>query len=109
MDSFTVEAFTLLTIGIAAIAIRLYSRWSSVGVRGLKLDDYLMLVAGVSTSGSLLPERQALDVLCHSALASMDIDLATTSQKHNFSQQAGCLLPRNCNSLRRRCLVAWPG
>lgn len=50
MNSFTTEAFSLLGIGIATIAVRTYARWSAVGFGGFKPDDYLMLVAGVSVS-----------------------------------------------------------
>ena len=47
-NSFTIEAFSLLGIGITAITLRTYARCSTVGFRGLKPDDFLMLVAGVS-------------------------------------------------------------
>lgn len=47
--NFIAEAFTLLAIGLVVIAIRLYSRILTVGVRKLAADDYLMIVAGVCT------------------------------------------------------------
>jgi len=46
-ENFIAEAFSLLTISLIFIALRVYSRWSSVGFRQLAADDYLMLVAGV--------------------------------------------------------------
>ncbi|KAF7555274.1 hypothetical protein G7Z17_g2286 [Cylindrodendrum hubeiense] len=42
-DTFTTEAFTMLGIGIAIIALRWYVRISAVGIRGLQPDDYLMV------------------------------------------------------------------
>ena len=54
-DSFTKEAFTLLGVGVGLVALRTYSRWSSVGIRNFMLDDYLMLVAVVRTILSHCP------------------------------------------------------
>ena len=48
-NSFTIEAFSLLGVGLTAIGIRTYARWSTVGFRGLKPDDFLMLGAAVGT------------------------------------------------------------
>lgn len=48
MDSFTVEAFTLLGTGIFIIGLRLFARITAVGIKNLALDDYLMCVAAVS-------------------------------------------------------------
>ena len=48
-NSFTVEAFSLLGVGLAVIGTRTYARWSRVGFHGLKPDDFLMLGAAVST------------------------------------------------------------
>ena len=48
-DSFTTEAFTLLGVGIAVIALRIVARATAVGIRGFQFDDYLMCVAAVST------------------------------------------------------------
>ncbi|KAK7971393.1 hypothetical protein PG989_016409 [Apiospora arundinis] len=47
MDAFTIEAFALLGIGLAVIGLRTYWRLSTVGIRNLKADDYLMLLAAV--------------------------------------------------------------
>lgn len=48
MGNFTTEAFTLLAIGLCIIALRCYARLTTVGLRGLKPDDYIMVVAAVS-------------------------------------------------------------
>jgi hypothetical protein len=52
MDAFVQEAFTLLGIGLFVIGLRLYVRISSSGIRRLHADDYLMIVAAVSTPKS---------------------------------------------------------
>jgi hypothetical protein len=44
-DEFNREAFTLLGVGTAVVALRTYARISMVGFSRLMLDDYLMLVA----------------------------------------------------------------
>ncbi|KAI9871090.1 MAG: hypothetical protein M1830_003325, partial [Pleopsidium flavum] len=46
-ENFNAEAFSLLAISLVIIALRIYSRWMSVGFRQLAADDYLMVVAGV--------------------------------------------------------------
>ncbi|KAB2576770.1 hypothetical protein DBV05_g4570 [Lasiodiplodia theobromae] len=46
-SSFTTEAFSLLSVGIVAIALRIIARTTSVGVRDLQFDDYLMCGAAV--------------------------------------------------------------
>ncbi|KAI0404820.1 hypothetical protein F4802DRAFT_213112 [Xylaria palmicola] len=38
------EPWVLLSLGTAFVALRLYARWSKVGFREFKLDDYLMVV-----------------------------------------------------------------
>ena len=48
-DDFTKEAFTLLGVGVAVVALRTYARFTSVGIRNFMLDDYLMLLAVVSS------------------------------------------------------------
>lgn len=48
-ENFIAEAFSLLAISLIFIALRIYSRWSSVGFRQLAADDYLMVVAGVGS------------------------------------------------------------
>jgi hypothetical protein len=48
-NSFTTEAFTLLSIGLTIIGLRWYVRISAVGFRGLQADDYLMVLVVVST------------------------------------------------------------
>ncbi|KAF2139766.1 uncharacterized protein K452DRAFT_232126 [Aplosporella prunicola CBS 121167] len=83
-DSFTTEAFTLLSVGIVVIALRTTARITSVGVRGFHLDDYLILVAavvygletaaayivgawwfGLANNGMTDAERKALDPNSH--------------------------------------------
>ncbi|KAJ4256137.1 hypothetical protein NW762_009213 [Fusarium torreyae] len=44
-DSFAIEAFTLLSIGILVIFMRTYARLRQVGIRNFEADDYLMLLA----------------------------------------------------------------
>lgn len=46
-SSFTTEAFSLLSLGIVAITLRIIARTMSVGVRDLQFDDYLMCGAAV--------------------------------------------------------------
>lgn len=48
MGDFVTEAFTLLAIALVAIGLRTYARSTSAGIRNFQIDDYLMLVAGVS-------------------------------------------------------------
>lgn len=47
-DVFATEAFLLLGIGIVFVGLRMVARVITVGFRDLCLDDYLMMVAGVS-------------------------------------------------------------
>lgn len=47
MRSFTIEAWTLLAVGILITMLRTYSRIRSVGIRGLQADDYLVWVGAV--------------------------------------------------------------
>ncbi|KAJ9660853.1 hypothetical protein H2201_006745 [Coniosporium apollinis] len=47
MDSFTIEAFTLLGTGIFIIGLRLFARITAVGIKNLALDDYLMCLAAI--------------------------------------------------------------
>lgn len=49
-DAFNREAFTLLGVGTAIVALRTYARISMVGFRRLMLDDYLMILALVGSS-----------------------------------------------------------
>lgn len=44
---FDAEAFTLLGVGVGVIAFRFVSRLVSLGIRNLRPDDYLMLLAAV--------------------------------------------------------------
>ena len=44
------EAFTLLSLGLVFIIIRIYVRWTSVGPANFQADDYLMPLAGVSVN-----------------------------------------------------------
>ncbi|KAI2627578.1 hypothetical protein GGR54DRAFT_652420 [Hypoxylon sp. NC1633] len=44
MLQFTIEAFTLLSIGIAVTMLRTYARIKAVGIRNLQADDYLVWV-----------------------------------------------------------------
>jgi hypothetical protein len=48
MDNFIAEAWSELAIGVVFIFLRLYFRYTQVGLRGMALDDFLMIFAGVS-------------------------------------------------------------
>ena len=48
MGDFVTEAFTLLAIALVLIALRTYARSTSAGIHNFQIDDYLMLLAGVS-------------------------------------------------------------
>lgn len=52
-DSFATEAFTLLGVGIAVIALRVVARATAVGFRRFQFDDYLMCFAAVCLPVSL--------------------------------------------------------
>lgn len=49
MSGFTVEAFTLLGVGLSILALRVYARVNAVGIRGLEWDDHFMVLAAVRT------------------------------------------------------------
>lgn len=46
-EDFDTEAWTLMSIALAFILLRIYSRCSFEGVKNLALDDYLMVAAGL--------------------------------------------------------------
>jgi hypothetical protein len=46
------EPFTLLSIGLLTIIVRIYFRWRSVGPANWQVDDYLMPLTGVSRSAA---------------------------------------------------------
>lgn len=43
-----VEAWTLLSLALTTILVRVFVRWKLVGPANFQLDDYLMPLAGVS-------------------------------------------------------------
>lgn len=47
-NPFITEAFALLGVALTVIILRTIARATSVGVRHFQLDDYVMLLAGVS-------------------------------------------------------------
>jgi hypothetical protein len=47
-ENFVAEFFSLLGIALVVISLRIVFRISSLGLRRLQLDDYLMVLAGVS-------------------------------------------------------------
>lgn len=53
-SNFNPEAFSLLGVGLSVIGVRFALRASSLGVRGLRIDDYLMLVVAVCRSSLYL-------------------------------------------------------
>ncbi|KAK3688197.1 hypothetical protein B0T22DRAFT_364254, partial [Podospora appendiculata] len=44
---FSIEAYTLLGVGLAIIVLRLYTRITTVGIQRLQPDDYLMVLAAI--------------------------------------------------------------
>lgn len=61
MDAFTTEAFTLLGVGLFVITLRTIARLTSVGLGGLKADDYLMILAAVRSL--LIPYPRLTNIL----------------------------------------------
>ena len=53
---FNIEAFTLLGVGLMVTVLRTYVRISSVGVKRLQADDYLVWFAAVRESNAMLSE-----------------------------------------------------
>ncbi|KAL1968059.1 hypothetical protein VTN77DRAFT_2189 [Rasamsonia byssochlamydoides] len=51
MAASDVEGFTLLSLGLIIIAIRVYVRWTLVGPSNFQLDDYLMPLTGMVFTG----------------------------------------------------------
>ncbi|KAH7000305.1 hypothetical protein EDB80DRAFT_723667 [Ilyonectria destructans] len=47
MSGFTIEAFTLLGVGLSILALRVYARINAVGIRGLEWDDHFMVFAAI--------------------------------------------------------------
>lgn len=47
-----IEAWVLLSLALAIILVRIFVRWSLVGLANFQLDDYFMPLAGVSNSYS---------------------------------------------------------
>ncbi len=54
-ENFLAEFFSLLAISLVVISLRIGSRISSLGIRRLQLDDYLMVLAGVRISTVAFP------------------------------------------------------
>lgn len=54
---FNIEAFTLLGVGLTVTILRTYVRISSVGLKRLQVDDYLVWFATVRKSSQLILER----------------------------------------------------
>lgn len=50
LTGFTIEAWTYLGLSLVIIAIRFGTRWRMLGLTGLGPDDFLMVLAGVSSS-----------------------------------------------------------
>ena len=51
---FNIEAFTLLGVGLTVTILRTYVRISSVGLKRLQVDDYLVWFAAVRDSPAKL-------------------------------------------------------
>lgn len=50
LTSFTIEAWTYLGIDLVVVTVRILAQWRQKGMRGLAPDDFLMIIAGVSSS-----------------------------------------------------------
>ena len=61
MGDFVTEAFTLLAIALVLIALRTYARSTSAGIHNFQIDDYLMLLAGVSQPSLLRADLESLE------------------------------------------------
>jgi hypothetical protein len=48
VSAFTIEAWTYLAIDIVVVATRVIARWWQLGIRDMKPDDFLMVIAIVS-------------------------------------------------------------
>lgn len=59
MNQFTIEAWTLLGVGLLVTIIRTYARVRTVGWKGLQADDYLVWVGAVR-----LPRLWGQDTSC---------------------------------------------
>lgn len=62
MHAFNVEAFTLLGVALTITGLRMYVRISSVGIKGLWADDYLVVIAAVSLIRVLLGLHETLTI-----------------------------------------------
>jgi hypothetical protein len=51
-QDFTIEAWTYLGVDLLLVLLRLLARWKTVGLRGLAVDDFLMVIAVVSSTFS---------------------------------------------------------
>ena len=60
-ENFTAEFFSLLGISLLVISLRTAARISLLGIRRLQLDDYLMLLAGVSELYYQFTEKKQAD------------------------------------------------
>jgi hypothetical protein len=48
VSAFTIEAWTYLAIDLVVVATRVIARWWQLGIRDMKPDDFLMVIAIVS-------------------------------------------------------------
>lgn len=60
-DNFVAEAWTYLAIDIVVVGIRSVARWRQQGLQGLAMDDFLMVIAIVSSSRLLLFHARNMD------------------------------------------------
>jgi hypothetical protein len=67
----TAEQFTLLSIGLCTITVRVYMRWRSVGLANWQLDDYVMPLVGVSLLSSIVHGRLQMLMLAFNSLFSL--------------------------------------
>ena len=76
-DNQTVELFTLYALGVSFTILRTYARIVAVGIRDLRVDDYLIWLAMVCVSsgssvsgyGKLILDPRRLSTLRNALLA----------------------------------------
>lgn len=76
MSGFTIEAFTLLGVGLSILALRVYARINAVGIRGLEWDDHFMVLAAVKHLSSAHDWLRISDIVDSQILYTAETTLA---------------------------------